>query len=226
MGEKEYKAELRRKDSDFPVFSQVIINEEYKLTVECLQKNKIKPKIIFDCGANIGMTSIYFKHFFPDAQIFAFEIDKNNTEILKRNLSLNNMYDIEVIHKGVLDISTKMTVSGHFRDKQSWSRSLVDKGESPASEVVETIKISDFMYENKIENIDLLKLDIEGSEAEIFKSKEETEKILPKTKVIAVEIHEEFIDKKYVRDLMSKFNFIHEKNNETEIFLNKKYLNN
>ena len=42
---------------------------------------------ILDCGANIGLSVIYFKKLFPNAKIVAFEPDKKIFDYLKFNIN-------------------------------------------------------------------------------------------------------------------------------------------
>ena len=46
---------------------------------------ELKPKVIFDIGGNIGITSVYLASLFPEAQIYTFEPLKENFEILKNH---------------------------------------------------------------------------------------------------------------------------------------------
>lgn len=64
---------LRNGTSDTRVFSQLFVGREYLNAIR-----NINPKVIIDCGANIGLASIYFKFYFPNAKIFAFEPESSN----------------------------------------------------------------------------------------------------------------------------------------------------
>src|SRR6478735_7707633 len=70
---------LRNGSSDVHVFSQVIYDREYEL------KYRVKPTVIVDCGANIGLATIFFKNKFPDATIIAVEPESSNFKVLQKN---------------------------------------------------------------------------------------------------------------------------------------------
>lgn len=72
----------RSNTSDRWAFGQVFVREEYGDL--SLEQN---PKLILDCGANVGYTSVYFLEKFPHAQLIAVEPDEQNFEILMQNLA-------------------------------------------------------------------------------------------------------------------------------------------
>ena len=71
---------LRGKSSDFRVFDEIFLKEQYNSHL--LPKN---PKVILDAGANIGLSSVYFANRFPNAQVFALEPENSNYELLSVN---------------------------------------------------------------------------------------------------------------------------------------------
>ena len=71
---------LRPLTSDIPTFYQVFLDNEYNIKFEK------KPKLIIDCGANIGLFAIKMKNKFPETQIIAIEPDPDNFQMLQNNL--------------------------------------------------------------------------------------------------------------------------------------------
>ena len=65
-------------------YQEIFVEEIYKF-----ESNKSHP-VIFDCGANIGISTIYFKTIYPNAIVHAFEPDANLFEILP---SINSLKD-------------------------------------------------------------------------------------------------------------------------------------
>ncbi len=57
--------------------------------------------LILDCGANIGLATIYWKHLFPEARVLAFEPDSSGAQVLRTNLSFLNISGVEVIEAAV-----------------------------------------------------------------------------------------------------------------------------
>ena len=64
---------------------EILLKSKYKR--EYFFPEELKPKVIFDIGGNIGITSIYLASLFPDAVIYTFEPLKENFEILQKNTS-------------------------------------------------------------------------------------------------------------------------------------------
>ena len=61
---------------------EILLQSKYKS--EYFFPNKLNPKIIFDIGGNIGITTVYLASIFPDAKIYTFEPLPENFEILKK----------------------------------------------------------------------------------------------------------------------------------------------
>lgn len=93
---------LRNNTSDISVFNQVIFNQDYNIPLNFI------PKIIIDCGANIGLTTIYFKNKFPDAKIISVEPEKSNYEILQRNTK--NDKDIFCLRRGIWNKTANLII--------------------------------------------------------------------------------------------------------------------
>lgn len=64
----------------FPQFERFL--KAYRSAIE-----KGERPLIIDCGANIGLASVWFAVHFPDAQIYAIEPDPANLAMLRRNVA-------------------------------------------------------------------------------------------------------------------------------------------
>lgn len=186
-----YSIELRKGSSDIEVFKQVVINKEYQPIIEYFHINNILPKTIIDCGANIGLTSIQLFLNFPLAKIIAVEPDEMNFKQLKKNTS--DFKNIFLKNNAIWSKNEILKIDRTFRDGQDWSIQTVKDTQNGFQEV-EAITIYDLMDETQIAEIDFLKIDIEGAEAELFKE-EKSYSFLDKTKCIAIEIHDECVDR-------------------------------
>jgi FkbM family methyltransferase len=133
--------------------NELFIDQTYRFNSE-----KNDPRII-DCGANIGLSVIYFKSIFLKAKIIAFEPDPNIFKILSDNLKNFDINDVEIINKAVWnkngDVSFNASggVGGRIDDEVEVSK------ETPA------IRLKDLLNEK----IDFLKIDIEGAEYEVVR---------------------------------------------------------
>jgi len=85
-----YKVAIRNNSSDIPLFTNIFILEEYNVS------NENQVSTIIDCGANVGLASLYFLSKFPNATIIAVEPEIHNYLMLKRNLdNYKNCYCID-----------------------------------------------------------------------------------------------------------------------------------
>lgn len=114
--------------------------------------------LIVDCGANIGMSVLYFKAIYPHAKIMAFEPDEDNYSMLERNINANRLSDIEAIKAAVwkentiLEFSSSGSQGSRIQSDISGARELVK---------VKAVRLADILSNNEI---DFLKIDIEGAE--------------------------------------------------------------
>ena len=79
------KVYYRTCSSDMSLINEILLKPKSKR--EYYFPDEIKPKVIFDIGGNIGITSIYLASIFPSSKIYTFEPLKENFEILKKNTS-------------------------------------------------------------------------------------------------------------------------------------------
>lgn len=85
---------IRRASSDISVFETVFIERELG---SHLPEN---PKLIIDGGANVGFSSLFYGHRFPQAKIMAVEPSDSNTKMLRKNCS--TLTNVTVIQGGVV----------------------------------------------------------------------------------------------------------------------------
>ena len=148
---------LRKNSSDFLVFSQIIQNKEYQEIINIFQNNKIPFTTILDAGANIGLTSIFFKAFFPQTKIIALEPNSSNFTTLNKNLINNNYNDIIALKKGLWGHSTFLSADHSFRDGLDWAFRLTET-ENKKDNSFEALSVTDIIKNYDLNTIDFLKL--------------------------------------------------------------------
>jgi FkbM family methyltransferase len=120
---------------------------------------------IVDVGANIGLTSIYFAQF---GKVIAVEPCKEHLEYLKQNIIDNNQAENIKVYPYALSTHRGKAFLNHANNPTMNSlATITSNGEV---EEVDSITIEDIINTEKIENIDLLKLDVEGTESELIVS--------------------------------------------------------
>jgi len=133
---------------------------------------------IIDAGGCIGMSTLYFKLLYPESKITVFEPDPDIFKVLSNNISRNKLTKINLINAAL----GKQTGIIDFYPDNSDGGSLYALDNRPAVPVPVT-KLSDYINEP----IDLLKIDIEGMEGEVF---EEIEHKLYLVREIVFEYHD------------------------------------
>ncbi|GAA0880877.1 hypothetical protein GCM10009119_38470 [Algoriphagus jejuensis] len=175
------KMDIRYFDSDLRVFYQIFIEENYYFFPE-----GFAPKIIIDAGANVGYSAIWFSERFVSSKIIALEPEINNFKILKSNTE--NWKDIVCVDQALWFEDSEL----FFKNPKglSWSFEITSKPNS-SSPKVRAISIPSLMHDHKIEKIDLLKIDIEGAEYELFNNSPDL--WLPFVESIFIETHDKKI---------------------------------
>lgn len=201
---------LRPHTSDFYTFKQVFVERQYQIPIPFI------PKTIVDAGANIGLATIYFAHRFPQARIVAIEPSKENFEILQCNVQ--GLSNVEPLCMGLWNKETHLRIIDTKSSKDSF---MVKEASNVVEDGVPAISVPAIMKRHGFDSIDILKVDIEGSEKELFE--ENYESWLPKTKMLLIEIHDFMKDScaTSVFKAISKYNFSFSMKHENLIFLNK-----
>lgn len=168
----DYKIDVPDIASFLGQFRELFVDDNYKFT------SKSNKPVIYDCGANIGLSCLYFKKLYPKAKIIAFEADKNIADILSKNLKKNNIKDVIIYDSAVWihDCGIEFSIEG------SDGGSIQGKGEKIN---VPSVRLKSLLDRSKFE-IDLLKIDIEGAEYEVIK---DCKKSLHNVRNIFLEYH-------------------------------------
>jgi len=133
--------------------------------------------IIVDCGGNIGLSTIWFKHRYPKSQVAVFEADPAIAEVLSANLSALGLPDVQVVKSAVW---TEAGQVSYASDRADSGRIDLHHGE----QVVDAVRLAEFITQP----IDLLKLDIEGAEYAVIQDLCETGTI-SRVRRLVCEVH-------------------------------------
>lgn len=175
LGEKEFYLINYKSTIENEIFWKDFENAWEVDTFWIWEKLSKKSNTIFDIGANTGIFSLVSKLINPNVQIHAFEPVKRTYEMLSKNVSINN-FDINSYQLAVSNITGKQTlydVSENIQYSASLSPDMLkenqDKQEETIEYEIETITLDDFISKNNINNIDLMKVDVEMHEPEVLK---------------------------------------------------------
>jgi FkbM family methyltransferase len=180
-----------RGSSDLSVFEQTFIVQEYS----CLRDLR-EPLRVLDLGANVGFTAAYFLSIFPRASLIAVEPDEGNLAICRTNL-LPYGERARVLPGAVWSQpATLRLIKGTFGDGREWATQVgallgasTKKGRaSLRGEVqVQAWDVGSIIDINGGGMVDLLKIDIERAEIEVFG--ESAASWLPRVRNICIELH-------------------------------------
>lgn len=217
-----FRIYLEKDSSDPIVFIQILIQKEYDAVLKIINHYGILCNIMIDAGANIGLTSIYFKSIFPQIKIIALEPSSSTFKRLERNIRGNQMDNVQIIMKGLWSHKTQLAADHTFRDGKDWAFRLVEASENEKNSF-EVLSITDIINQNDLTYIDFLKIDIEGGEVNVF-SKESNLDWLNKVRLLAIEIHDEFDCRSHIENTLLKFGFELSHSGELTIGVNKNLL--
>lgn len=131
--------------------------------------------VIIDAGANIGDVSLHAsKMVGSKGRVYSFEPDSDNFNRLQKNISLNTFSNIESINKGLGDNKGLFNLFQVNKNNRGMNRILFDTNIECPYTVIEVTTIDNFIIENNISKIDLIKIDVEGYEMKVLKGSEST----------------------------------------------------
>ncbi|HEV7331929.1 MAG TPA: FkbM family methyltransferase [Flavisolibacter sp.] len=140
----------------FVTYEEVILNEIYKF-----RSSSPSPYII-DCGANMGLSVFYFSQLYPGARIVAFEPEPPIFEVLQKNVQqFGQGKQIEIYQKAVWEEETTL----QFYTDRGMGGSVVNTYKDQVPTEIKTVRLADFLQQQ----VDFLKLDIEGAEYVVLK---------------------------------------------------------
>jgi FkbM family methyltransferase len=132
----------------------------------CWEAHSKNAKVIFDVGANLGIYSLCATAISPKARIYSFEPTPSLVSHLKQTLTYNKITQVEVIQNAVSCISGQASLNfcGGVEVGNEGMNFVTLRARSPEAISIETITLDDFCSKRAIEQIDLLKIDIQGNE--------------------------------------------------------------
>ena len=172
---------FRHATTDKYVIHEVLILGQY----QCIS-NLPRIRTIVDAGANIGSASVFLLNNYPESRLIALEPDPGNFKVLSNNLS-NYGNRAVAIRKALWPRNESLEISrGNFRDGGEWSIQVRKAGDTGNHDVSGTT-IPDLMRELNLDGIDILKIDIEGAEFQLFQADTSW---LDRVRFLAIEIHD------------------------------------
>lgn len=165
---------------DIFVVGEILHQKQY-----ALQTKLPDAPVIFDLGANVGISLAWFFGSFPDATLYGFEPHPDNVAFLHDNFGIYDNVRIEAAGVG----SETGTLS--LFEGPSAAEHTLGAPDANGALTVPVLALSDYMETNAIQKIDLLKIDVEGAEIDVLRGL--GDRIGDVTAMVG-EIHETLID--------------------------------
>lgn len=148
------------------LFREIFVQEEYQYFSTASNN-----PVIVDCGANIGMATLYLKWRFPNATIHSFEPDPSAFGMLERNTKTNNLQNVFLYNNAAMAEEGELDFYTAASHKASLMMSTVASRMDEQKITVKGIDFADFLNKTRPT---LLKIDIEGAEKKVFPKLKET----------------------------------------------------
>ncbi|MDE3144684.1 MAG: FkbM family methyltransferase [Bacteroidota bacterium] len=168
--------------------------EIFEKEIYCFISSKSSPLII-DCGANIGLSVLYFKNIFPNSEIICFEPDVNNFKLLEKNVADNKLNNVSIRKEAVWIKNGFIS----FESKGS-EASKINESVEDSSTQISCIDFAALL--NNYNEIDFLKMDIEGAEHSVIRH---CSTQLHRIKNMFIEYHGKVSDTNELIDLLTIF---------------------
>ena len=207
-----YSFKVRENTVDKNIVNEVIVADTYQLhsIMSNVGGGTWSPSVIVDMGAHIGSFTILANSLFPHSKIYSYEACKDNFDILELNVdnSIHNEHDnIKIENKVVCGtrLPTSMRSEGkavsigqklpeQISDHNTGGRKFVYTGDKTLD--VNYTTLPEIIESNSISQIDILKMDIEGSEYEVLRHMKE-QNMLSRINCLICELHINENDDRY-----------------------------
>lgn len=166
IGNQEYKVQ----DMDIQGYSFKLAAYKWVLSIHDVFYNQYEHKtfqikkgdVIIDAGGFIGDTAVLFcNKTSNDCFIHAFELLDENIKLFEYNNKLNNIESFVKINQLALTNSSNEII--RIKQTALQGGTSIFGGEGCETSI-KTITLDDYVLENKIDKVDLIKMDIEGAE--------------------------------------------------------------
>ncbi len=161
--------------------------------VLCWESFVIADAVVADIGANAGYYSLVASAKAYAGSVFSFEPDQRSVRQLKENIHLNKITNIHPIELAISSVTSEFPL--YLAGSENTGMTGLRKPDTftGSTESVQVIYLDEWVLLLGVERIDLIKMDIEGSEMEALKGmKEVLQSFRP---VLFVEICQELLSR-------------------------------
>ncbi len=183
---------LRDGTSDQDVLEQIFQTEEFNIStapqfawVRAAYDQALadgETPLIIDCGANIGLSALYYAQHLPKARIVGIEPAHDNVLLARKNVQHHPL--IEIVEAAIHDRPAALELVDPTAAKFAYR---VHAASAASTSSIEAVTIGGLMQRHGAKRNLIVKVDIEGGEAEMFRSNTDW---LDHTALLTVETHD------------------------------------
>ncbi len=146
------------------------VEEEETILVEKILKQFPENYTLLDIGANTGYYGIMSAHMFPSSRVYSFEPIQEHCDLIHESAYLNKISNIDINQYalGNTDENTEIYYAG------SGTTLIEGFTKSHKKVKISVKKLDDVVKEKDIQDINFIKIDVEGFELEVLKGAKET----------------------------------------------------
>ena len=127
--------------------------------------------VALDVGANAGAIALSMAHLAPRGQVVAFEAAPQNADRLEANVARAGMRNVRVERVALYDRPGELSLS--YMDEHSGGASVADRAVATAVRIPATT-LDDWARANAVSRVDVVKIDVEGSEVRVLRGARDT----------------------------------------------------
>ncbi|WP_179018581.1 FkbM family methyltransferase [Winogradskyella forsetii] len=170
----------------YDTYKEIFIDKIYNF------KTNSETPLIIDCGANMGLSLLYFNQLYPNSNILAFEPDTSVLPFLEKNLQSQVLHNVKLYKNAVWNANEELTF---FTDNGMGGRVRASYN-GKDSTTINALRLKDFLNEP----VDMLKIDIEGAEYTVLN---DCNGRLQNVKHLFVEYHSDINGEQHLDDILS-----------------------
>jgi FkbM family methyltransferase len=170
------KVAVRMASSDMWEFSHLLGRNGISFSLP------FEPEYIIDAGANVGYSALRFKLDHPAARVVGLEPEPGNARQFQMNC--RSYPDIALEQAALWPTSTRLRITNPSGGDNAYQVSEDERGDILA------LTVTEVMERHGFPRVDVLKIDIEGSERALFSSNTEW---LDRVRMIVIETHDRFV---------------------------------
>lgn len=167
------KYNVRIRLTPMPIAHKAFLRDDDQLTEQIFSRFIQETSTVFDVGANIGTHALLAAKIASRGRVFAFEPGQKAFQNLRENSKLNTASNLVPIFGAVYTKSGTMELFEHVRSNEKnflLTHDIVEPSSEDKNSRVPVYRLDDVMQERSVQEVNFLKIDVEGAELDVLHS--------------------------------------------------------